>query len=84
MLLIIAQIIGVAAVALYLLCFQLKKRTHIILANSITNCLYVLQYILLGLFQARLWICWLWYLRFWLGKRIHQVFGGMQQALPLY
>lgn len=52
MLLIISQIIGVAAVALYLLSYQLKKRSHIVGATCISNLLYVLQYILLGAFSG--------------------------------
>ena len=52
MLLIISQIIGVAAVALYLLSYQLKKRSHIVSATCISNLLYVLQYILLGAFSG--------------------------------
>jgi len=49
---IIAQIVGITAVALFLLSFQLKKRTHIILATSFSNCFYVLQYFLLGAFSG--------------------------------
>ena len=52
MLLIISQIIGVAAVALYLLSFQLKKRRQIVWCTCISNALYVLQYILLGAFSG--------------------------------
>lgn len=50
--LIIPQIIGLAAVALYLLSFQLKKRNHIVWTTCISNGLYVLQYILLGAFSG--------------------------------
>ncbi len=52
MLLIISQIIGVAAVALYLLSFQLKKRKQIVLATCLSNAFYVLQYVLLGAFSG--------------------------------
>lgn len=52
MLLITAQIIGFAAVGLYLLSYQLKKRTQIIWVTFISNCLYVLQYVLLGAFSG--------------------------------
>ena len=52
MALIIAQIVGVSAVALYLLSFQLKRRGHIILVTCISNFLYVLQYFLLGAFSG--------------------------------
>ena len=52
MLLIISQIIGLSAVALYLLSFQLKKRIHIVWATCLSNALYVLQYILLGAFSG--------------------------------
>ena len=47
---IIAFIVGVFAVALFLLCFQLKKREHIILCNIISRTLYIIQYCLLGEF----------------------------------
>ncbi len=48
MVLIIAQIVGGAAVALYLLSFQLKQRRHIVLTTCVSNVLYVVQYCLLG------------------------------------
>ncbi len=50
--LIISQIIGIVAVALYLLSYQLKKRRQIVWATCISNALYVLQYILLGAFSG--------------------------------
>ena len=52
MVLIIAQIVGISAVALYLMSFQLKRRGHIVLVTCISNCLYVLQYFLLGAFSG--------------------------------
>lgn len=52
MLLIISQIIGIMAVALYLLSYQLKKRRQIVWAICLSNALYVLQYILLGAFSG--------------------------------
>lgn len=52
MLLIVSQIIGLGAVALYLLSYQLKKRSHIVWATCISNALYVLQYVLLGAFSG--------------------------------
>ena len=50
--LIVSQIIGIVAVALYLLSYQLKKRRQIVLTTCISNALYVLQYILLGAFSG--------------------------------
>ena len=50
--LIISQVIGVFAVALYLLSYQLKKRSHIVWVTCISNALYVTQYILLGAFSG--------------------------------
>lgn len=47
---IIAFIVGVFAVALFLLCFQLKKRENIIICNIISRTLYIIQYCLLGEF----------------------------------
>ncbi len=49
---IIAQIVGILAVATFLLSYQLKKRKNIILVNAISSFLYVLQYILLGAFEG--------------------------------
>ena len=49
---IFAQIVGIAAVALFLLSFQLKKRSQIVLATCISNTLYILQYCLLGAFSG--------------------------------
>ncbi len=49
---ILAQIIGFSAVALYLLSFQLKKRAQIVWVTCISNFLYVLQYVLLGAFSG--------------------------------
>lgn len=54
MVLIISQIIGLAAVALYLLSYQLKKRRQIVWATCISNALYVTQYLLLGAFSGAL------------------------------
>ena len=51
-LLIISQIIGIGAVVLYLLSYQLKKRNHIVWVTCISNALYVLQYLLLGAFSG--------------------------------
>lgn len=50
--LIISQIIGFAAVALYLLSYQLKRRKQIVWVTCISNSLYVTQYILLGAFSG--------------------------------
>ena len=47
-----AQIVGVFAVATFLLSYQFRKRKHIILVNSISSVLYVLQYVLLGAFEG--------------------------------
>ena len=52
MLLIVAQIIGFVAVGLYLLSYQLKKRSHIVWVTFTSNIFYVLQYFLLGAFSG--------------------------------
>lgn len=52
MLLIISQVIGLVAVALYLISFQLKKRRQIVWVTCLSNALYVLQYVLLGAFSG--------------------------------
>ncbi len=49
---IVAFIIGIAAVALYLLGYLQKKRIHIILFNASSRFLYILQYVLLGAFEG--------------------------------
>ena len=47
-----AQIVGFFGVATFLLSYQLKRRKNIILVNSISSFLYVLQYLLLGAFEG--------------------------------
>lgn len=49
---IIAQIVGILAVATFLLSYQQKKRTNIILLNVISRFLYITQYIMLGAFSG--------------------------------
>ena len=49
---IISQIIGFAAVALFLLSYQQKKRKNIILLNVLSRVLYITQYLLLGAFEG--------------------------------
>ena len=49
---IFAQIIGLLAVATFLLSYQQKKRKNIIFLNVTSRCLYILQYILLGAFSG--------------------------------
>lgn len=49
---ILPQIIGLLAVATFLISYQQKKRLHIILLNTVSRCLYILQYILLGAFSG--------------------------------
>ena len=48
----LAQIIGVLAVATYLLSYQFKKRKHITMVNATSSSLYVLQYVLLGAYEG--------------------------------
>ena len=45
---IIPQIVGIFAVVLFLLSYQLKRRRDIIICNATSRTLYVLQYLLLG------------------------------------
>ena len=52
MVLIISQIIGLAAVGLYLLSYQLKNRKQIVWTAFFSNFLYVVQYILLKAFSG--------------------------------
>ena len=50
--LIASQIVGLCAVGLYLLSYQLKKRTHIVWVTCVSNALYVTQYLMLGAFSG--------------------------------
>ena len=50
--LVVSQVIGIAAVGLYLMSYQLKKRRQIVWTTCISNALYVLQYILLGAYSG--------------------------------
>lgn len=49
---ILANIIGVAAVVLFILSYQLKTRRGIILVKIASGFLYVVQYLLLGAFEG--------------------------------
>ena len=49
---IIPQIIGFFAVAAFLLSYQQKKRRSIILLNTVSRALYILQYLLLGAYAG--------------------------------
>ena len=49
---IIPQIIGLLAVAIFLLSYQQKKRKNIILFNTASRCLYILQYVFLGAYSG--------------------------------
>lgn len=48
----IPQIIGLLAVATFLLSYQLKTRSNIIACNVTSRCLYILQYLLLGAYAG--------------------------------
>ncbi len=47
-----ANIIGIFAVALFVLSYQQKKRKNIILCNAVSRALYVIQYIMLSAFSG--------------------------------
>ena len=49
---IIANIIGIAAMAMFVFSYQLKTRRAIIFFNAGSRVLYILQYILLGAFEG--------------------------------
>lgn len=48
----VALIVGLAAVTLFLLSYQQKKRKNIIIFNATSRILYIVQYILLGAFEG--------------------------------
>ena len=50
--LIAAQILGVTAVGLFLLSYQLKRRSQIVWVSFFSNLFYVIQYVLLGAFSG--------------------------------
>ena len=49
-----ANIVGVLAVVLYVLCYQMKRRNSIILMNAASRVLFVVQYLMLGAFEGAL------------------------------
>ena len=49
---ILPQIVGLAAVATFLLSYQQKERKNIIVLNTISRCLYITQYLLLGAYSG--------------------------------
>ena len=49
---IIAQSIGIVAMILTILCYQLKKRNHILIMQYTGNALWVVHYFLLGTFAG--------------------------------
>lgn len=49
---VVAQIIGLLAVTTFLFSYQQKKRKYIIAFNTVSRCLYILQYVLLGAFSG--------------------------------
>lgn len=49
---ILANIIGIAAVAMFVLSYQLKTRRGILFLNAGSRVFYVLQYLLLGAFEG--------------------------------
>ena len=49
---IVGQIVGIIAVATFLISYQMKNRKTIIFVNAVSNVLYVLQYILLGALEG--------------------------------
>ena len=49
---ILSQILGLLAVATFLLSYQQKKRRNIILLNVISRLMYIVQYCLLGAFSG--------------------------------
>ena len=49
---VVATVVGILAVAMFLLSYQQKKRKNIIIWNIISRCLYVVQYVLLGAYSG--------------------------------
>lgn len=51
---ILATILGLCAVTLFVLSYQIKSRNQLIAVNAASRVLYVMQYILLGAFEGAL------------------------------
>ena len=49
---ILAQTVGILAVALFLLSYQLKTRKNIIIVNLTSRILYIIQYLILGAIEG--------------------------------
>ncbi len=49
---VLANILGFAAVAVFVLSYQFKNRSNIILCNALSRVLYVSQYFLLGAYEG--------------------------------
>ncbi len=47
-----AQIIGISAVLVFLLSYQMKKQRGIIITNAVSRALYIIQYLLLGAYSG--------------------------------
>ena len=60
---ILANILGILAVALFVLSYQIKKRNMLIAVNAASRILYVTQYILLGAFEGAFFVT------FWADRR---------------
>ena len=50
----VATILGLCAVSLFVLSYQIKKRNTLIVVNAASRVLYVAQYLLLGAFEGAL------------------------------
>ena len=50
----IGNVVGITAVVLFVLSYQLKNRRTIVLCNAASRVLYVAQYLLLGAFEGAL------------------------------
>ncbi len=48
----IPQVVGLLAVAIFLLSYQMKNRRGIIITNAVSRALYILQYLLLGAYSG--------------------------------
>jgi len=51
---IFANLIGLLAVVLFVVSYQLKRRRHLILCNALSRVLFVTQYLLLGAYEGAL------------------------------
>ena len=81
---VLSQIIGIVAVVLFLLSFQMKQRRQIVFVTAVSNGLYVLQYALLGAFTGAILDCLSTLYSFVVGKKSAPRFGKFVNGIAVF